>query len=113
VRHLCLVIQSRVFFRNDSLSRLRCSGLASAYGWVTIMILYMVKQEHPLYSNRLWAHPPSFSLTTGREHIHKDTKLVEELPLGFLVGPVTKALPLGLLAGAIAKTLTLSLRKLK
>jgi hypothetical protein len=25
--------------------------VASAYGWVTIEILSMVKQEHPLYSN--------------------------------------------------------------
>jgi hypothetical protein len=48
----CLAIQSRVYFRNDSLSRLRCSGVASAYGWVTIVILSMVKQAHPLYSNR-------------------------------------------------------------
>ena len=57
--------------------------------------------------------PPSFSLITGREHSHKDIKLVEELPLGFLAGVVTIALPLGLLAGAVAKTLILSLRHLK
>jgi hypothetical protein len=57
--------------------------------------------------------PPSFSLTTGREHIHKDTKLIEELPLGFLAGAVTKALSLGLLAGAVVETLILSLRHLK
>jgi hypothetical protein len=57
--------------------------------------------------------PPSFSLTTGRENSHKDTKLVEELSLGFLAEAVTKALPLGLLVGAVAKTLTLSLRNLK
>jgi hypothetical protein len=46
--------------------------------------------------------PPSFSLTTGREHRHKDIKLVEELSLGFLEGAVTKALSLWLLAGAVA-----------
>jgi hypothetical protein len=57
--------------------------------------------------------PLSFSLTTGRKHSHKDIKLVEELPLGFLAGAVTKALLLGLLAGAVAETLTLSLRHLK
>jgi hypothetical protein len=57
--------------------------------------------------------PPSFSLTTGREQSHKDTKLVEELLLGFLLGEVTKSLPLGLLVGAVAETLTLSLRHLK
>jgi hypothetical protein len=56
VCHLCLAIQSRVFFRNDSLSRLRCSRVALAYGWVTIVILSMVKRAHPLYSKRLWAH---------------------------------------------------------
>jgi hypothetical protein len=55
--------------------------------------------------------PPSFTLTTGREHSHKDTKLIEELSLGFLAGAVIKALSLGLLAGAIVETLTLSLRK--
>jgi hypothetical protein len=87
--------------------------VASAYGWVTIVILSMVKRAHPSYSNRLWAHTSSFSLTTGREHSHKDTKLVEELSLGFLAGVVTKALSLGLLAGAVAETLTLSLRHLK
>jgi hypothetical protein len=57
--------------------------------------------------------PPSFSLTTGREHIHKDIKLIEELSLGFLAGAITKALSLVLLAGAAAKTLILSLRNLK
>jgi hypothetical protein len=40
-------------------------------------------------------------------------KLIEELPLGFLVGAVTIALPLGLLAGAVAETLILLLRHLK
>jgi hypothetical protein len=50
---------------------------------------------------------------TGRKHSHKDIKLVEELPRGFLVGAVTRALPLGLLAGAVAETLILSLRHLK
>jgi hypothetical protein len=57
--------------------------------------------------------PPSFSLTARRNYIHKDVKLVEELPLGFLSGVVTKALSLGLLAGAVAETLILSLRHLK
>jgi hypothetical protein len=51
VRHLCLAIQPRVCFQNDSMSKLRYSGVASAYGWVTIVILSMVKREHPSYSN--------------------------------------------------------------
>jgi hypothetical protein len=88
--------------------------VALAYGWVTIMILSMVKRAHP--SHILTGYgptPPSFSLTTGRDHSHKDIKLVEELSLGFLAGEVTKALSLGLLAGAVAETLTLSLRHLK
>ena len=51
--------------------------------------------------------PPSFSLTTGREHSHKDIKLIEELLLGFIAGAVTKALTLGLLVGAVAETLNL------
>jgi hypothetical protein len=46
--------------------------------------------------------PPSFILTTGRELSHKDTKIIEELSLGFLAGAVTKALSLGLLAGVFA-----------
>jgi hypothetical protein len=83
--------------------------VASAYGWVTIVILSMVKRAHPLYSNRLWAHT-SFSLTAGRKHSRKDIKLVEELSLGFLAGTNTITLSLGLLAGAVAKTLILSLR---
>jgi hypothetical protein len=57
--------------------------------------------------------PPSFSLTTGRKHSHKDIKLVEELLLGFVAGVVTKALQLGLLEGIVAETLILSLRHLK
>jgi hypothetical protein len=61
----------------------------------------------------LWAHTSFIQSNTGREHRHKDTKLVEELFLGFLAGEVTKALSPGLLAGAVAETLTLSLRHLK
>jgi hypothetical protein len=30
--------------------------VASAYGWVTIVILSMVKREHPLYSNNKLGH---------------------------------------------------------
>jgi hypothetical protein len=57
--------------------------------------------------------PPSFILTSQRKHSRKDIKLVEELPLGFLVGAATIALSLGLLAGAVEETLILSLRYLK
>jgi hypothetical protein len=52
VCHLCLAIYPRVYFWNDSLSRLRCSRVASSYGWVTILILSVVKRAHPLYSNK-------------------------------------------------------------
>ena len=88
-------------------------GGISAYGWVKILLYCLWLNEHIhhiLIGYR--PTPPSFSLTTGREHSHKDTKLVEELPLGFLAA-VTKALPLGLLAGEIVETLILSLRNLK
>jgi hypothetical protein len=57
--------------------------------------------------------PPSFNLTTRREHSQKDTKPVEELPIGFLGGAVTKELSLGLLVGAIVETIILLLRHLK
>jgi hypothetical protein len=57
--------------------------------------------------------PPSFSLTAGKKHSHKDIKLVEELLLGFLAGAVTIALPLGLLACAVVENLILSLRHLE
>jgi hypothetical protein len=57
--------------------------------------------------------PPSFILSAGRKHSHKDIELVEELLLGFLVGAVTKALQLGLLASVVAETLILLLRHLK
>ena len=56
VHYLVQAIQPRVCFQNDSLSRLRCSRVASAYGWVTIVILSMVKRAHPLYSNRHHHH---------------------------------------------------------
>jgi hypothetical protein len=42
-----------------------------------------------------------------------DINLIEELPLVFLAGAVTKALSLGLLAGVFVETLILSLRHLK
>ena len=88
--------------------------MASAYGWVTIMILSMVKREHPFHIPTGYGPTPSsFSLTAGRKHGHKDIKLVEELLLRFLARAVTKALLLGLLAGAVAETLILSLRHLK
>ena len=37
-----------VFFRNHSLSRLKCSGVASTYGWVTILLycLWLNEQIH-------------------------------------------------------------------
>jgi hypothetical protein len=38
-----------VCFRNHSLSRLRCSGVASAYGWVTILLYCLWLNEHIHY----------------------------------------------------------------
>jgi hypothetical protein len=35
-----------VRFHNHSLSRLRCSGVASAYGWVTILLYCLWLNEH-------------------------------------------------------------------
>ena len=49
VRHLCLAIKPRVCFQNNSLSRLRCLGVASAYGWVTILLYCLWLNEHIHY----------------------------------------------------------------
>jgi hypothetical protein len=49
VRHLCLAIKPRVYFHNHSLSRLRCSGVASAYGWVTILLYCLWLNGHIHY----------------------------------------------------------------
>jgi hypothetical protein len=38
-----------VFFQNHSLSRLRCSGVASAYGWVKILLYCLWLNEHIHY----------------------------------------------------------------
>jgi hypothetical protein len=38
-----------VCFWNHSLSRLRCSGVASAYGWVTILLYCLWLNEHIHY----------------------------------------------------------------
>jgi hypothetical protein len=38
-----------VFFRNHSMSRLRCSGVASAYGWVTILLYCLWLNKHIHY----------------------------------------------------------------
>jgi hypothetical protein len=38
-----------VCFRNNSLSRLRCSGVTSDYGWVTILLYYLWLNEHIYY----------------------------------------------------------------
>jgi hypothetical protein len=67
MRHLCLVIKPRVFFHNHSLSRLRCSGVASAYGWVTIFLYCLWLNKHIHYI--LTGHGPTLSLdnlTVGR-----------------------------------------------
>ena len=52
VRHLCLAIQTRACFLNDSLSRLRCSGVVSTYGWVTILLYCIWLNDHTYFSNR-------------------------------------------------------------
>jgi hypothetical protein len=41
--------------------------VASAYGWVTIAILSMVKRAHPLYSNR-----PHLEKSLGQASINKE-----------------------------------------
>jgi hypothetical protein len=67
VRHLCLAIKPRVCFQNHSLSRLRCSGVASAYGWVTILLYCLWLNEHIHYF--LTGYGPTLSsdsLTAGR-----------------------------------------------
>jgi hypothetical protein len=67
VCHLCLAIKPRVCFRNHSLSRLRCSGVASAYGWVTILLYCLWLNEHIHYF--LTGYGPTLSsdsLTAGR-----------------------------------------------
>jgi hypothetical protein len=38
-----------VCFRNHSLSRLRCLGVTSAYGWVTILLYCLWLNEHIHY----------------------------------------------------------------
>jgi hypothetical protein len=48
----CLAIKLRVCFRNHSLSRLRCSGVASAYGWVTVLLYCLWLNKHIQYSNK-------------------------------------------------------------
>jgi hypothetical protein len=67
VCHLCLAIKPRVCFHNLSLSRLRCSGVDSAYGWVTILLYCLWLNEHIHYI--LTGYRPTLSLdslTAGR-----------------------------------------------
>ena len=45
----CLSIKPSFCFRNHSLSRLRCSGVASSYGWVTILLYCLWLNEHTYY----------------------------------------------------------------
>jgi hypothetical protein len=44
-----LVIGTRVFFHNYSLSRLRCSRVASTYVWVTILLYCLWLNENTYY----------------------------------------------------------------
>jgi hypothetical protein len=44
-----LAISPKVFIQNYSLSMLRCSGVASAYGWVKILLYYPWLNEHTYY----------------------------------------------------------------
>ena len=95
------------------MSRLRCSK--SGFGlWLGDKRIFNGKTSTSTYILTGYEPtPPSFSLTAGRKHSHKDIELIEELPLGFLAGAVTIALSLGLLAGAVVETLILLLRHLK
>jgi hypothetical protein len=57
-----------VCFRNHSLSRLRCSGVASAYGWVTILLYCLWLNEHIHYFLTVYGPTlSSNSLTIGRK----------------------------------------------
>jgi hypothetical protein len=67
LHHLCLAIKPRVFFQNHSLSRLRCSWVASAYGWVKILLYCLWLNKHIHYF--LTGYGPTLSsdsLTAGR-----------------------------------------------
>jgi hypothetical protein len=46
-----LSIRPRVCFHNYSLLRLRCSRVASAYGWVTILLYCLWLNENTYFSN--------------------------------------------------------------
>ena len=46
-----LAIRHRLFFQNYSLLRLRCPGMASAYGWVTILLYFLWLNKHTYFSN--------------------------------------------------------------
>jgi hypothetical protein len=47
-----LAIRPRVYFQNYSMSRLRCSRVASAYGWVTKLLYCLWLNEHTYISNK-------------------------------------------------------------
>jgi hypothetical protein len=54
-------------FQNHSLSRLRCSGVASAYGWVTILLYCLWLNDHIHYFLRGYGTTlSSENLTDGR-----------------------------------------------
>ena len=62
-----LATRPRVCFQNHSLSRLRCSGVALAYGWVTILLYCLWLNKHTYYFLTGYGTTLSlYSLTIGR-----------------------------------------------
>jgi hypothetical protein len=65
-----LAIRPRVCFQNYSLSRLRCSGVALAYGWVTILLYCLWLNEHTYFSNTIvvldWVEPEDVMVVNTR-----------------------------------------------
>jgi hypothetical protein len=66
------------------LLRLRCSGVASTYGWVTILLYCLLKKEHiSLFPTGYGPTLSSDTLTTGR--------YIGKLFVKLVVAPVTAA----------------------
>jgi hypothetical protein len=62
--------------------------VASSYGWVTIVILSMVKRAHPLYSNKMEdCRPMSTPMVTNSKKLSaSDSQLVDAIVYRKLIG---------------------------
>jgi hypothetical protein len=58
--------------------------VASAYGWVTIVIFSMVKQAHPLYSNKNHSRGILGSRCPGYDQLFSLLDLLQGLIFGFI-----------------------------